>query len=237
MLPYFPQPVIAIGGWNIHAFSVTMASAILVGRGVVLRRARRLGIGYEAIATLGLCALLAGFAGALAEPLFHWRTGLTALGGAIAALLATVVFCRLRGYSYLRALCMLDVLAFAGTLAAALGRLGCALAHEHPGLPSTSWLAVRFPGGPRFDLGLIEFLFLLALCAAFCWLDRRPRPPGFFLFTGMIAYSAFRILCAGIELDPHSAGWILVCLAGVAAAFIRPGRPPQSSHQTAVPAL
>jgi prolipoprotein diacylglyceryltransferase len=46
---------------------------------------------------------------------------------------------------------LLDTAAFAVPFAAALGRLGCALAHEHPGRLSKSWLAVRYPGGARYD--------------------------------------------------------------------------------------
>ena len=37
------------------------------------------------------------------------------------------------------------------------GRFGCALQHDHLGIPSTYFLAVRFPGGPRFDLGLLRY--------------------------------------------------------------------------------
>jgi phosphatidylglycerol:prolipoprotein diacylglycerol transferase len=244
MLPYFPQPVIAMGEWNIHAFSVTMASAIVVGRGIVLRRARRFTIGRDAMVVLYLCVLLAGIAGATAGLLSPSGGTLTSFGGAIAGLAAAILFCRWRRYSYVRMLWMFDVLAFAGTFAAALGRLGCALTHDHPGVPSTGWLAVRFPGGPRYDLGLLDFLFLVALCAAFCWLDRRPRPAGFFLFTGMIAYGAFRILRAPLELEPHVIEWALVCLAGIAAALIPPEReakmtlstiPLASSHRQTTP--
>jgi len=203
-----------------------MILAVVVGRFVLLRRARTLGICREEIAPLYLCALPAGLAGALLPPLVDPRSGITSFGGALAALAAVILFCGLRGYSLVRSLGMLDVLAFAGAFAAALGRLGCAVAHDHRGLPSTSWLAVRFPEGPRYDLGLIDFLFLAAMCGAFRWLGRRPRPVGFFLFSGMIAYSAFRLLRALLETEPHVTGWGVVCAAGMLAVLLKNTRYP-----------
>ena len=53
----------------------------------------------------------------------------------------------------------LDVVAFAFPFAWTLARTGCFLAHDHIGIASTFWLAVRFPEGPHLDLGLIEALF------------------------------------------------------------------------------
>jgi phosphatidylglycerol:prolipoprotein diacylglycerol transferase len=83
-----------------------------------------------------------------------------------------------------------------------IGRLGCTLAHDHPGLPSTSWIAVRFPEGPRYDLGLIEFLFLIALTAAFYFLDRRPRPVGFYFGLYGVMYGGFRIWLDTLHIQP-----------------------------------
>ncbi len=62
-----------------------------------------------------------------------------------------------------------------------IGRFGCALPHDHRGFASEPWIAVKMPGGPRCDLGLIEFLFLIEMVIAFRLLDRRPCPVGFFL--------------------------------------------------------
>ena len=33
------------------------------------------------------------------------------------------------------------------------GRMGCSIAHDHPGLESDLWFAVQYPHGGRFDLG------------------------------------------------------------------------------------
>ena len=221
MIPYYPQPLIPVGRWLIPAFAVTTALAIAVGRWVLLRRARRLGIPREVIAPLYLCAGLAGIAGALAGPLLRSEGGLTSLGGEVGAAVAGLLYCRFRGYSYERTLCLFDVLTFGGTFAAAIGRIGCALAHEHQGILSNGWLAVRYPEGSRYDLGLIDFLFLVALCAAFCWLDRRPRPAGFFVFTGVIAYSAFRVLRVELEVETQVLGWVAILVASLCGVLLR----------------
>jgi phosphatidylglycerol:prolipoprotein diacylglycerol transferase len=72
------------------------------------------------------------------------------------------------------------------------GRTGCATAHDHPGVLSDSWLAVQYPGGGRFDLGLLELLLTIPLMLAFLWLARKPRPWGFFLALGCTTYAPLR---------------------------------------------
>ena len=82
------------------------------------------------------------------------------------------------------------------------GRLGCTLAHDHRGLASTSWIAVKFPEGPRYDLGLIEFLFLIGMTIAFRVLDRHARPVGFFFGLYGVVYGGFRIWLDTLHVQP-----------------------------------
>jgi phosphatidylglycerol:prolipoprotein diacylglycerol transferase len=75
------------------------------------------------------------------------------------------------------------------------GRLGCTLVHDHVGTPSTFLLAVRFPNGPRHDLGLYEFLYtLVVLVPAVVVLDRRQRPPGTSVAVLALMYAPVRFL-------------------------------------------
>jgi phosphatidylglycerol:prolipoprotein diacylglycerol transferase len=112
-----------------------------------------------------------------------------------------------------------------------LGRLGCALAHDHRGLASTSWIAVRFPEGPRYDLGLVEFLFLIGMVIAFRILDRHPRPVGFFFGLYGVVYGGFRIWLDTLHLQPlrfyGGAIGVAIGLLGLAAMwrFNRPRVP------------
>jgi prolipoprotein diacylglyceryltransferase len=84
-----------------------------------------------------------------------------------------------------------------------IGRLGCALAYDHRGFASTSWIAVNFPEGPRYDLGLIEFLFLIVMGIGFKLLDRRPRQVGFFVGLYGVVYGGFRIWLDTLRQQPN----------------------------------
>jgi phosphatidylglycerol:prolipoprotein diacylglycerol transferase len=105
----------------------------------------------------------------------------------------------------------------------AVGRLGCALQHDHPGVSSTHWLAVRFPDGPRFDLGLLEFLYVSVVAGLFAWLDRRPRPDGFYIGLFFAVYGPVRFAMDVLRVgEARYAGWtpgqylsILATFAGV----------------------
>ncbi len=110
---------------------------------------------------------------------------------------------------------MLDVITFALPFGWIFGRLGCFLVHDHRGEFTTSWIGILFPEGPRFDLGLIELLFLIPLSGLFLVLDRKPRPTGFFFALFGIVYGGFRIWLDTLALEPFRYfGWILVCLVG-----------------------
>jgi phosphatidylglycerol:prolipoprotein diacylglycerol transferase len=71
-----------------------------------------------------------------------------------------------------------DVLALTFPFAFAIARAGCFLAHDHIGAPSAHWLAVRFPGGSRFDLGLLECLAACAVGILAIALSRWRLAPG-----------------------------------------------------------
>jgi phosphatidylglycerol:prolipoprotein diacylglycerol transferase len=103
-----------------------------------------------------------------------WR-GMSSYGGMMGGVVATLIVMRWRRMNGASMLRYLDCVAFVFPFAWVFGRLGCAVAHDHPGIPSGSWLAVQFPEGPRFDLGFLELLCALAIAAAFLWLAHRTR--------------------------------------------------------------
>ena len=97
-----------------------------------------------------------------------------------------------------------DAVMFALPFTLAVGRLGCALQHDHLGVASTSWFAVNFPAGPpwngpRFDLGLLETLLCVVIALVFVALDRaraqQLRAPGLFfaLFFGLYGPGRFAL--------------------------------------------
>jgi phosphatidylglycerol:prolipoprotein diacylglycerol transferase len=74
------------------------------------------------------------------------------------------------------------------------GRAGCAVVHDHIGVPSHAWFAVHFPQGPRLDLGLIEFAFTVPLVITFGLLWRRQRPFGTYLALMALYYAPLRFV-------------------------------------------
>ena len=92
--------------------------------------------------------------------------------------MAGLIWCRLRGVSGFETIRMLDRIAFVLPLSWMIGRLGCALIHDHVGQASTGCLTVRFPAGSAYDLGVLEFLFLIPISILFEVLARvyRARP-------------------------------------------------------------
>jgi phosphatidylglycerol:prolipoprotein diacylglycerol transferase len=86
--------------------------------------------------------------------------------------------------------------------------MGCYLVHDHPGIRTSSWLGVRYPGGARYDLGLLEIFFLLALGVAFLILGKEARPRGFFRAVLFLSYGTFRLLEDRVTIAPHRYfGW------------------------------
>ena len=236
MLPYYPQPVFHLGPFQIHAFGVLAAVAVVVGGRAILVRAHRQGIPVEQMFRfcfwVYICAMagaflskgvLEDFSGFLADPsrVFKASLGVRSVGGISCGFLAGVVWCRFHRLSLLESMRRLDIIAYAMPIGWMIGRLGCTLAHDHRGLASTSWIAVAFPEGPRYDLGLIEFLFLIVMVISFRLLDRKPHPVGFFFGLYGVVYGGFRIWLDTLHVQPArfygGMAGVLVGLLGWAA--------------------
>jgi len=111
----------------------------------------------------------------------------------------------------------LDAIAYAFPFAWAIGRIACTVAHDHPGTVTTfplgislaspeaqAYIAFFYREAGRLaelpppeilskmafhDLGWYEFLYMACLMVpAFLLLDRKPRPPGFFLVAFLLLY-------------------------------------------------
>jgi phosphatidylglycerol:prolipoprotein diacylglycerol transferase len=216
-------PYIDANHWPVQPFRLLVPVAILVGYLIGVRRLKGQCIPRERVSELALLVTLGGllgahllklvyvpgaFGAALSHPwlLFAIGNGLASFGAFVGATAAVLIFFRHRSgtpwfiYS--------DAGAFAVPFAWAVGRLGCYLIHDHPGLRTNSWLGVKYPGGTRFDLGLLEMLFLLLLGCVFLLLDRRKRPRGFYCITFLLSYGSFRWGLDQLHVDPpRYFGW------------------------------
>jgi phosphatidylglycerol:prolipoprotein diacylglycerol transferase len=221
MIPFWKLTQIRLGDRAISVQLLLAAIGILVAHFLLLRRARSKGLNPETAAAMSLTMVLVGLVCAywfrgvyLADAVKQdWRTLLTlqpgaaSFGGIAGGLLGGWGYLKLRRLPRQEVRRYLDALAFVFPCGWVFGRLGCTLIHDHPGAPSTSLLAVQFPDGSRFDLAVIEVLFLIAvLIPLFAILDRTKHPNGFWLGAFLSMYGAFRVCLDFLHVDPPRYG-------------------------------
>jgi phosphatidylglycerol:prolipoprotein diacylglycerol transferase len=238
MIPYFEQPSFDIGPVSIHAFGVAVASALFLGLTIAAARFRRLGLDRELGERMGWWAVIGGFLGAhlFALAFYHpdkvrenplvllqvWGD-ISSFGSILGGLIGMLLFFRLRARdtSTVRRIAYLDAVAYVFPVSLMVGRIGCALAHDHPGRvtsfpfslslatdPARSYLAQVYADAGRlgelpssaalaglgfFDLGLLEFLYLAAVVVpVMVVLGRRPQRVGVFLAAFLLLYMPVR---------------------------------------------
>lgn len=214
-------------------FLLLVVTAIVVACAIIILRGHRQGLAYERTEELCLWAALAGYLGAhlfrfvyvphdfskvLQDPRYLFAGGIASFGGFFGGLAGVFGFFYRRNIGFGQRLKFLDLAGFALPFSWVFGRVGCALVHDHPGVRTTSWLGVRFPGGTRYDLGLLEVFFLLALGGLFLLLDRVPRPAGFYFAWFFLLYGIFRLGLDQLHVDPpRYLGWTVDQYAALAA--------------------
>lgn len=234
MIPYFDHPVWQIGPVRVYAFGLAVAMAVWIGIAIARRRFDRLGLDPAFGAQLGGWMLVGGVIGAhLFSVVFYFPQKLrddpwlvlrfwediSSFGGILGGLAGALSFFAARASADQRRLrvAYLDAVAFAFPAALAIGRLGCALAHDHPGRVTMFPLAISLETqsardyisgvydsaglaltGPVaamgfHDLGLYELLYLsLVIVPMFVLWNRRARPAGFYLVAFAALYSPVR---------------------------------------------
>jgi len=216
MIPYVQVPDLVLvparlfhGQWPgkdiaIHPFGALVALGIWVGIGLVVTEARRRHVPMTSVQSYLLWVLVGGFLGGhvfdwcfynpdslRADPLSLVRIwdGQSSFGGFIGAGLGSWAW---SWKSKLRARGFVELVSSSFPAAWFFGRLGCAVAHDHPGRFSSSLWAVAYPGGGRLDMGLLEALATLPLAIVFLLLRRQRRPAGLFLGLMCTYYAPVR---------------------------------------------
>ncbi len=249
-LPFIDIPSLDLGFTQIQAFGILVALGILAGFFIGRRRAARLGLDPEEFAQMAIWVILGGFVMAhIVSMVFYFRdrliekpweilfiwSGISSVGGFLGAAITAVIYARVKRIALLP---YLDVCAYGIVPGWVFGRLGCTVAHDHPGALSDFALAVAFPdghfgnplfNGPRHDLGLYEFAFTLVLIWPITvWLGRKPRPAGFFLLLFLLLYTPVRFVLDFLratdltEADPRYFGLTAaqyICVGGFVAAL------------------
>lgn len=238
MIPYYNQPTLHLGPVTVYAFGVLVAAAMLAGSHLAIRRCRREGLETGIAMDLVFYTLLAGLAGAHLFAVLAYFPGelrknpllllkfwenISSFGGIAGAVLGIWLFFRWKapGLPAETKWRYLEAIAFAFPFGWVFGRLGCAMAHDHPGSITRFPLgislaspeareyiryyyqaagrAASLPDGTVLsgmayhDLGWYEFLYtLLVIVPLFLLLDRRRRPAGFFTALFILLYAPVR---------------------------------------------
>lgn len=225
VIPYIDVSKLELFGVRVHVFGLLLVAALLVGHTALVRRARVLGVAtpgeVEAFAMISVGAgIFAVYAESLVRSFLGFGGGragfslssfdVSSAKGFAAAIAAGGVFVWARRLDARR---FADLSAYAFPFALFLARMGCAAAHDHPGRPSDAWLAVRFPTGPRLDMGLLEWLSTPLLIGLVILIARRTSRPGVMAGALALAYSMlrftldfFRAVDLGPRSDPRSWG-------------------------------
>ena len=176
MIPYIAQPRFHAIGLTFYAFGFLVATALLAGWWMLLRRAQRFGLDRGKVERLTFHMLWWGYYGSHVLYLLLFRRadlalrpwlllnpldGIYSFGGIVCGTLAAIWFAHRYQFTRMQFWRYLDVAGFVFPFSWTIARIGCALAHDHVGMPNTSWIAVRFPEGPR--LGLAGALLLRAV--------------------------------------------------------------------------
>jgi phosphatidylglycerol:prolipoprotein diacylglycerol transferase len=205
VIPWFELPSLSLGPVTIQSFGVLSALGILAAVHLASRAAARLGRDPQVILDYSVVGVLAGVVGGHLVHLFFYHPeelespwsvlkiweGLSSMGGLAGAIIAAVVWFRvkrIRFHDYA------DAFALGMAPGWGVARIGCFTVHDHPGVRTDFFLAVRFPDGPRHDLGLYEAILLLSIGALLWALHRRGALRGRLLAVLALLYGVGRFL-------------------------------------------
>lgn len=179
MIPYFQYNLIILGPIPIQIWGLFVSLGLLVGILLAYYSAKRYLLSGEVILDLSIWAILGGLLGArifhivFYEPVYYiqypwdilkfWQGGASSLGGFVGTGLAVYIFVKLRHFTLKEILPYIDIASVSLWLGWGIGRIGCFMIHDHQGKLSNFFLAVNFPSGARFDLGLMDSLLGFAL--------------------------------------------------------------------------
>ena len=215
LIPWFDPPVLEIplGSSSIplHGFGLLVALGFIFGGRLAMKRSERVGLDPEPINRLIGWLVVGVFVGGhvgyglmykpaeyFANPIEFLKVwqGLSSFGGFVVVVPLAIWFFKrekLPVWPYL------DSLAVGMGLGWFFGRMGCFVAHDHPGTVTDFYLGVYGicqPHGARniacHDMGLYEAMWSLGMLGVLLLIDRRPVKPGTLVLTLALSYAPVR---------------------------------------------
>ena len=216
-LPYVTLP--SVPNLPIQPYGLIVLAAMILGSAAMVRAANRMTGMPSGDSVLFAVVLVGGsFVGAhvfdvavyrwseAMERPFLWAQmfdGISLFGAVIATAALTWIWTRARKLALAP---LADVVAFGALVATVIGRIGCALVHDHPGKPTELPIGVDFPvertwflreppAGATIrlhDTGLEELALLLPLLVVAWRLTHRALRPGVLAALVAFTYAAIR---------------------------------------------
>ncbi len=217
MIPYFEQPILTIGPVSIYAFGALIGIGIFVGYLLIRRRAYNTGLDPVVAERMILWILIAGFIAAhlfdriayfpaetLSDPLSLLRIwdGTSSFGGFLGAAAGALLFFKY-SKTWPERWQYLDLIAYVFPAGWAIGRTGCFVAYDHPGIQTSFFLGQVYSDGiARHNLGFEEALYTLLIAAVFLALGRgKTRPGGFYTGLLCLLYAPGRFLLDFLRIE------------------------------------
>lgn len=214
LIPWFQFTVFHLGPVPLRVWGLFVALGMVVAVWIIWRRAANKKAA-ETMVDLAVWVIIAGLLGArlvhvlFYEPAFYltnpveifkvWHGGLSSFGGLFGAVVGFFVYLKIKQSSLRievnKMLKFADALVFASVYGWMVGRLGCVMIHDHPGIPCNCFLALPWPDGtPRFDMAMLEILGMIPLAIWFFMVRKKQEVAGWYLHVLFIYYGALRFI-------------------------------------------
>jgi phosphatidylglycerol---prolipoprotein diacylglyceryl transferase len=251
MIPYFSFSVIHLGPVTLQVWGIFVSLGIAAAVLWSYFSAKKHGLSGDAVLDMAIGVIFSGFVMArVFFVLFYypeyfwahpfdvfkiWQGGASSLGGFIGAGLAFWFYAKIKKLRWNDLLPYFDVIAPGFWLGWGIGRLGCFMIHDHIGRLSGSFLAVNFPSGARYDLGLLESIlgFILFVFSILLFKKMAAKMPGLVAGATIAVYAVIRFgldFLRASDLQNSDARYfyltpaqwgMLVVLAGLTFAYFR----------------
>lgn len=164
-----------IGPLDIQPFGILVLAGCVAGYFVSNWYASKINLDRKHFRSLLYWVLISGFISAhlismaISSPeelirypwkIFFIKNSLSSYGGFLGGTIALLILKKRRA---LPRLPYVDALVMGLLVGWFFGRLGCSIAHDHPGTHTQFFLAVQYPDGARHDLGFYEWLYTIFL--------------------------------------------------------------------------
>jgi phosphatidylglycerol---prolipoprotein diacylglyceryl transferase len=181
MIPYYSWTTIPLGPLTLQVWGLFVALGVLLSLWIIKKRSVHNKMSVELLYDIALWMLVGGFVGArlvhivayepsyfLAQPLEMfkiWHGGLSSFGGFFGAGIGFWLYTKKKKVSSEQLYRITNELGFAAVFGWMVGRVGCAMIHDHWGVPCSCPFAIATPSGGRLDMAVLEIIALIPLAS------------------------------------------------------------------------